>query len=349
MQTPTTGARALAIVSGTALVAAAAWLTIDATGGPTTPHAKLVAATALALVAGAIAIGQARRATFAALLVGLLCAEAFGLVTTSERIVAAREAAQSPLRAAGSAHAAAQMRVDAAKAAVDEVGRAAIAKAATKDCQSNCRKLLEAAKTNAADELDAARAALAKSPAPADAAPLATRLGLPSWALDLVAAALGSLAANGLGCALISFGVHARPSGRMFVAPARQIHAPAVAALAPVAPDAPANRPDASAAANVIPLQRPPGRSAAPDDAVDWLAAAAELTADRPVAPVSRKARVLADIRRDVAAGRSAGSQAELCLRHGIARATMSDWLGEWERARLIPPRRTIGRCKAIA
>ena len=53
-----------------------------------------------------------------------------------------------------------------------------------------------------------ARRDLEAVPAPRSAAPLADRLGWPAWVLDLVVAALGSIAANGLACFLIVFGAH---------------------------------------------------------------------------------------------------------------------------------------------
>jgi hypothetical protein len=46
--------------------------------------------------------------------------------------------------------------------------------------------------------------------APASATPLADRLGLPAWLLDLLTAALGSVAANGSAVGLIAFAAHHR-------------------------------------------------------------------------------------------------------------------------------------------
>jgi hypothetical protein len=57
-------------------------------------------------------------------------------------------------------------------------------------------------------ELTAARSALAPLNAPPSPTPLADRLGMPAWLLDLVHSALGSLAANGLACGLLVFGAH---------------------------------------------------------------------------------------------------------------------------------------------
>ena len=80
----------------------------------------------------------------------------------------------------------------------------------------NCRQLLQAQVDAAAgevvaaraeiasgkkvleDDLEAARTALASMKPPVSDTPLADRLGLPGWKIDLLAAALASLAANGL-------------------------------------------------------------------------------------------------------------------------------------------------------
>ena len=53
-----------------------------------------------------------------------------------------------------------------------------------------------------------ARTALAEAKELPSATPLADRLGLPAWILDLLTAGLGSMAANGLGCGLIAFAAH---------------------------------------------------------------------------------------------------------------------------------------------
>lgn len=57
-------------------------------------------------------------------------------------------------------------------------------------------------------ELTAARRALAALSAPPSPTPLADRLGVAAWLVDLVHSALGSLAANGLACGLLVFGAH---------------------------------------------------------------------------------------------------------------------------------------------
>lgn len=247
--------RALATVVALALLGAAAHVNILAGGGYGTAHAHAVITLAVAagVAVGALAIGAAwgqRRRTLAlAILVALLAGEAFALISTAERLIAAREAVQAPLRAhlqivdkarhrvarAEASLATAPTtspRLEAALAAKAAADRAVVEKAAEKGCAANCRALLEQqvaaagtelaaaraeiekARTMAEAELVAARTALAALPAPASASPLADRLGVPAWALDLLTAALGSIAANGLGGLLLAFaghGQHQRP------------------------------------------------------------------------------------------------------------------------------------------
>src|SRR5262249_7292945 len=136
-------------------------------------------------------------------------------------------------------------RVEAAKAAVDllpttsrrlekaEVDKAAadravLEKSSERGCLANCRQLLQAqvdaaasevekargemgeARSKAVTELEKAGAALPAMKAPISPTPLADRSGIPAWIIDLVSAALGSLAANGLACCLLMFGAHHR-------------------------------------------------------------------------------------------------------------------------------------------
>lgn len=61
------------------------------------------------------------------------------------------------------------------------------------------------------------------------------------------------------------------------------------------------------------------------------------------------KDEALEDLRGRLDSGERFGSQDELASRYGVAKSTMSDWLGEWEGAGLIPARMTVGRCKAVA
>jgi hypothetical protein len=158
-------------------------------------------------------------------------------------LVVAREALQAPLRAtqevfsqararvSGAAQAVAALpgtspRLDAALAAKTGADAATVAKSAERGCVENCRRLLQAQVDASASEVDEARAevdanrkrleaeletahaALKGLQVPISATPLADRVGLPAWFLDLLTAGLGSIAANGLACGLIAFSAH---------------------------------------------------------------------------------------------------------------------------------------------
>jgi hypothetical protein len=241
--------RALAIISGIALVASAAYASLaHVEAGFTSPYGVITLAVAGGLIVGALCVGAAwsvgRLSIAVAIAVGMLCGELYALILTGERIVSTREAAQVLIREAverrqaairhvGQAEAilAATHRSDrleralAAKAAAD---RAVVEKSAERGCASNCRALLqgqvdaaqrdvdaaiveqEGARERAGRAVKAAQAELAAIGLPPSSSPLAARLGLPAWALDLAAAGLASLAINGLGAALLAFGAHNR-------------------------------------------------------------------------------------------------------------------------------------------
>lgn len=241
--------RGVAFFAGMFLLGATAHVTISATGGYWQPVAVLTMAIALGVGVGAIAIGRAwneqRKANAIWLLVAILAGEAFGFLMTAERLVVGREASQAPLRAAQGEIARARDRVTSIERALQsipttsnrlgaaEADKARADKAVTDQsalpgCRENCRKLLEAQVEQAQAEVVSARgeldqdkvrlqrhlqeanADLRRMAPPPSASPLADRLGLPSWAIDLFSSALGSLAANGLGCGLIAFAVHRR-------------------------------------------------------------------------------------------------------------------------------------------
>lgn len=240
--------RALAVLAGAALLVAAAHVTIEHTGGYAEPHAILTMGIALGVAFSSLCIGVAwshRQYTIAALLIiSVICGEGFGLLATAHRIVDATEQRQAPLRDVVKLRETAEKRVAIARTALGELNDqsprlvAALAaqkavaseiadKAALRGCAANCRKLLEQQALTAANDVAAAReaitqkrdvavanladaaAALAVLPPPRSATPLADRLGVPAWSLDVLAAVLGSLGANGLGAALIAFGGHA--------------------------------------------------------------------------------------------------------------------------------------------
>jgi hypothetical protein len=236
-----------ACLVGALILAAVAHVNVAATGGYGTAHSYLALAIAAGVALGAVIIGKAwseRRRGLAALLVVAICAgEAYGFIATAERLIASREASQAPLRALVGDRARAEERVRSAetrlgnlppesprlKRALEAKAQsdlAVVQKSAERGCAENCRKLLQAQADAAAQEVEDARAEMTRERTsaetdlndsratldsikpPTSATPLADRIGWPSWVVDLVHSALGSIAANGLGCALLAFGAH---------------------------------------------------------------------------------------------------------------------------------------------
>lgn len=257
--------RIFAGVAGLILVGSAAHGTIIAAGGYEQPSSVITMALALGVAVGAAAIGAAaghgRTALAIAIGLGLAAGEGYALLSTSERVIASREAAQAILRDAKKRHNDAELRVAAAReasqkaseaptvssreitaqAAVDGAVKAIREQAALSGCRENCKQLLLAQAGDARKELEAAQAetaqalkarqqkadtelaeaqhALSISPMPSSATPLADRLGVQPWLLDIIAAALLSLGVNGLGAALIALAAHHRaqlPSPGLF-------------------------------------------------------------------------------------------------------------------------------------
>lgn len=248
--------RYLTGVVGLILVGSAAHGTIVATGGYEQPSAIITIAFALGVAAGAAAIGAAAGHGQMALAVviglGLAAGQGYALLSTSERVIASREAAQAILNDAKKRHDDAEARLVeasgavkrasevpqasarelAAQAAIDSAVMAIREQAALPGCQESCKQLLLAKAGDARRELEAVQAeaakalrerrqkaeaglmeaqqSLAASPMPGSATPLADRLGVQPWLLDIIAAALLGLGVNGLGAALIALAVHGR-------------------------------------------------------------------------------------------------------------------------------------------
>ena len=237
----------LAGLVGIGLIGCVAHAAVMATGGydmgSTVP---LTIALAAGLGVGSIAIGIAwrdhRRLLALLLIVALMAGEGWALLLTAERAMAQRELQQAPLRLATEARTKATTRLTAASVSLAQIGetprlaraltakatadRAVVDSAAKRGCASNCRKLLEQqvetaerevsyaraeislARNDAEQEVSEARKALAALPASVSHSPLADRLGVAGWQVDITAASLASLAANGLAALLICFAAH---------------------------------------------------------------------------------------------------------------------------------------------
>ena len=271
-------ARLFAVLAGGLILAAVTHVTVIATGGYGTPHSWLTIAVAMGVGFASVFASKAwgmRRHFLAILFVTTIIAgEAYNLLATAERLIVSREDAQAPLREGTKAYARAVKRVEDAKAVVERApttsprleramaakataDTAAVEKSAERGCRENCRQLLQAQADSAAQEitnaqtalatqkekaeaeLSAARADLANFKKPVSATPLADRIGVPAWIIDLVTSALGSVAANGLACCLLIFGAHAshrraeeprRPQVQVLTPTSRQLVVPSAPA-----------------------------------------------------------------------------------------------------------------------
>lgn len=204
--------RFIAFSVGGAILAASAYAVIVA-GKLDTPHAILTGAMAAGLFAGAISIGaaiaQKRWALVGTLVVALMCGELFSVATSGERIVAEREADQAKVAVLKAAHLYARDELAIARDKHNEAVREKIKKAYLPGCKDRCVALLTGNEAAAKADLDAAVQRYESNPEPkVSGSPLADRLGVPAYALDLAVAALLSIGANILAACLIGFAAH---------------------------------------------------------------------------------------------------------------------------------------------
>jgi hypothetical protein len=233
--------RILAGITGAAIIGCVTYATVKTVGGIEAPTAPLLIALACGLVVGSMACGLAwssgRKALAVAMAITLLTGEAYVLLNTGERELEAREAKQAPVRAALAKREKLSREVEtpvivttdrltAAQKALDEVNTDARVKIATASCVKLCKQELAEQREAASQEVEAARAelyamrkasedkvdaanvALAAIPAVAAVSPLAARINVPDWVLDLIRAGLFSVSANGLGAFLLAFASH---------------------------------------------------------------------------------------------------------------------------------------------
>lgn len=335
-------AEGLATSTGVAILCATTNANVLQTGGWFTSHALLVAALSAGVFAGARVVGMGAGKLGLVIVGALLAGEAYNFSATAERIVVERENGAAPLRDAAAKHTAAlaklkqaegapvsSVRLEQAKAdkqAKDD----AVTKEASDGCKSECHRKqgladkaqeeVVAATTEAEQmhqaAIDEAKAEVEANPLPASATPLADRLDIPAWALDLIMAGLLSVGANGLAGTLVAFGAH-RPD----VPDRRQTDfSPeeaerAVRFFRPDPPQSGPRNPDSP---------KKPGPSGG-------------LT----------KAQALDDLMQRLADGRTIGSQDELASDWNRPKQTVSDWMREWRRIGVIPAATPAGRCKA--
>jgi hypothetical protein len=216
-------------------------------GKYTSAGALIIVGLTIGIAVGSVYSGKAwaaRRFPAAiAIAMAVIICEVFSLGTTAERIVGDRDLAQLPFAENQERRAEAKLILDQAIAnqsalsstsprLTDALKAAAIAEQASRDkasdkhCAANCASLLSAQMTAASAEVTKARDELAKNAkAAADAVvtaraaldaikatrsstPLADKLHIQPWKLDLLMAALASLGLNGLAACLLAYGAH---------------------------------------------------------------------------------------------------------------------------------------------
>ncbi len=207
--------RGLAIIAGVAAIAAAASLNVThlVEGGQPlwSPITGAVLALALGAVAAALVASEAwrsgRRTLAWCLVLSVVAGEGFGLVMGAERLLSARE---ERLRAAASTNTArwtATVRFESASAALAAAEAATLKEAGRGGCKGACQAL-QAEADRARERLEKASSVLVGTPAEKNKALLATTLGLPPAAVEIVPALLFSVALNGLAFTLLAFGAH---------------------------------------------------------------------------------------------------------------------------------------------
>ena len=174
--------KTLSMVVGAAILFTTAHVTILATGGYGGSHAYITLAVAAGVAVASILVGRAwaehRKTLAVGLVIAIAAGEVYALLGTAERLTAAREASQAPLRQAVEARQKLEAKVakaEAALAALPEtsarfqaamLGKAAadaavVTKSAERGCAANCRLLLQAQADQNRQEVEAARLEMA--------------------------------------------------------------------------------------------------------------------------------------------------------------------------------------------
>ena len=222
--------RTLAVIAGVGILAAVAHATITATGSyGWNTNAPLTIALAAGVALGAPVASLSRPSLAIVLCLALLAGEAYGFLATANWHVANIEAQAAPIHDAEVRHVAAKERLEAAERS-DVVRRAIDVQTAhqvrpwpgqPRNLATRCaRPRLDTARTDQAavdaarkirqHDIDEARIALANAPLPGSASPLADRLGVQAWELDLLGAGLRSFACTVLAGGLLAFAAHPR-------------------------------------------------------------------------------------------------------------------------------------------
>jgi hypothetical protein len=252
--------RWFALFGGTALIGTATYANVLASGGLSADMAPALIAHAVGLGIGAACVGASIRSKryFLAFMIStaLIIGEAYTFLNTGERELESRELRQAPNKLADAKRKAIEAEIAKAEAALAgltshrvsqaeqvlaRVEESTIQASTQKDCWKMCKARLDDSVEGARRELQTARAELAAEragivakvegfkaeiaaiPVVAALSPLAARIGVPDWKLDLTRAGLFTVSANGLGGLLVLFFGHG--GGRRRVIEAAKVEA----------------------------------------------------------------------------------------------------------------------------
>jgi hypothetical protein len=197
--------RGVAFCTGAAILAALTWAVIDA-GNLTGSSAALPIALAAGIAVGASVLPRIRsRVLVCGMVLALVAGEMSGLLAVAERVVVSRDLSASKLVGTNSTAAGIVSMIERKEAELTSHRSTAASTVATKGCALECRTLLEGQGAAIVAEIAAARVELKNAPVARSTTPLADRLGVQSWVLDLLAALLLSVGANGLAAVLIAW------------------------------------------------------------------------------------------------------------------------------------------------
>lgn len=239
--------RWIAGIGGAGIIGTVTWANVTATGGMFSATAPSLIAHAFGLVIGAACVGVALRhgryVLGGLIAIMLITGEAYTLMNTGERELESRELRQAPNKMADAKRKAIEAdiamgeaalagltshRLSQAEQVLSRIELSSIEASTKKDCWKLCKQRLDDSVASARKDVDAARAELnaeragilakieahkaeiAAIPVVAALSPLAARLGVPDWKLDLIRAGLFTLSANGLGGFLLVFAAHGR-------------------------------------------------------------------------------------------------------------------------------------------
>jgi hypothetical protein len=204
--------RLLSFTAGITILGTATWATIDA-GSLTGSSASLAVALSLGLAVTAMVLPKVKsKALIAGLSLALFAGEASNLLSVAERVVIQREAVSSKTVTANSTATSSRQTLTRLEAELSAHRLKSVTVVATKDCRSECRQLLEKQTASLEASVSTAKAETSSTASARSATPLADKIGVQAWFLDVLMAVLLSVGSNLLAGFLIMWSTHTTAS-----------------------------------------------------------------------------------------------------------------------------------------